>query len=409
MAKVISTIKFRRNTAANWTSGNPILQSGEPGFETDTKKIKIGDGTTAWTLLPYTTDVGINMSSLDDVVITIPVADNELVAYDTSTSKWINQTAAEAGLALASHTHALSSITVTDIPTAADLNTYLTQGLYHQSLNAQAAAGTNYPAPYAGLLEVFSSGSMLYQRYTVYQGFAATYYRSRYVTTWGAWERLAESSDTTYVGTTAIALNRASASQSLTGVSIDGSAGTAGALSPGANINGVGFTGASGITIKASTTNVLTFGTHLTGTSFDGSAAVTLGTNATDANTVSTIVARNGSGNFSAGIITANNYKVNLTTAASDTVALDFTTGAGLITRAAAAAVTFTGANYSAGSTVTVRIVAGAAARAFTFPAGWVFVGSKPTQIAASKSGILTVTSFGTTEANCIASWVAQL
>lgn len=127
------------------------------------------------------------------------------------------------------------------------------------------------------------------------------------------------------------------------------------------------------------------------------------------ANTASTLALRDASGNFAAGVITANNYKVSLTTGASDTVALDFTSGNGLITRAAAAAVTFTGANYSAGSTVTVRIVAGAAARAFTFPAGWVFVGSKPTQIAASKSGILTVTSFGTTEADCIASWVAQL
>ena len=50
----------------------------------------------------------------------------------------------------------------------------------------------------------------------------------------------------------------------------------------------------------------LTFGTYLTGTSFNNSGAVTIATNATSANTVSTLVARDGSGNFSAGTISAN-------------------------------------------------------------------------------------------------------
>lgn len=48
-----STIKLRGDTAANWTSNNPILAVMEPGVETDTAKIKIGDGVTAWNLLPY--------------------------------------------------------------------------------------------------------------------------------------------------------------------------------------------------------------------------------------------------------------------------------------------------------------------------------------------------------------------
>lgn len=45
----------RRDTAANWTSNNPTLASGEVGFETDTGKFKIGDGATAWTALGYAT------------------------------------------------------------------------------------------------------------------------------------------------------------------------------------------------------------------------------------------------------------------------------------------------------------------------------------------------------------------
>jgi hypothetical protein len=46
-------IKLRRDTAANWTSANPTLAAGEPGYETDTGKLKIGDGATAWTGLAY--------------------------------------------------------------------------------------------------------------------------------------------------------------------------------------------------------------------------------------------------------------------------------------------------------------------------------------------------------------------
>jgi hypothetical protein len=43
----------RRDTAAGWTSANPTLLSGEFGVETDTNKVKIGDGSTAWNSLAY--------------------------------------------------------------------------------------------------------------------------------------------------------------------------------------------------------------------------------------------------------------------------------------------------------------------------------------------------------------------
>lgn len=46
-------IQMKRGAAAAWTSGNPTLAAGEWGFETDTGKVKIGDGATAWTSLAY--------------------------------------------------------------------------------------------------------------------------------------------------------------------------------------------------------------------------------------------------------------------------------------------------------------------------------------------------------------------
>lgn len=46
-------IQYRRRTASSWTSANPTLAAGEFAFESDTNKLKIGDGSTAWTSLPY--------------------------------------------------------------------------------------------------------------------------------------------------------------------------------------------------------------------------------------------------------------------------------------------------------------------------------------------------------------------
>lgn len=48
----------RRGTAAQWTSANPTLGSGEMGFETDTRRFKLGDGVTAWTSLGYSGEGG---------------------------------------------------------------------------------------------------------------------------------------------------------------------------------------------------------------------------------------------------------------------------------------------------------------------------------------------------------------
>jgi hypothetical protein len=48
-------IKLKGGPAANWTNANPTLAARELGIETDTLKIKIGDGATAWTTLSYAT------------------------------------------------------------------------------------------------------------------------------------------------------------------------------------------------------------------------------------------------------------------------------------------------------------------------------------------------------------------
>ena len=98
-----SIIQIRRDTASNWTTANPILALGEMGAETDTSKIKIGDGVTAWTSVPYLIDAGGYLTATSTNTLTnktISYADNTLTgvvptsaigvsvqAYDADTAK----------------------------------------------------------------------------------------------------------------------------------------------------------------------------------------------------------------------------------------------------------------------------------------------------------------------------------
>jgi hypothetical protein len=101
---------------------------------------------------------------------------------------------------------------------------------------------------------------------------------------------------------------------------LSGNATTATTLATARNINGVSFNGSADITITANTTNTLTRGTYLTGSNFNGSAATTWAVDADTANTANKVVVRDGSGNFSAGTITAS-LSGNATTATTATTA----------------------------------------------------------------------------------------
>ena len=63
----MTKIQLRRDTAANWTANNPTPASGEPCFETDTGKFKIGDGVTTYNNLPYQSESSAptNMVTVD--------------------------------------------------------------------------------------------------------------------------------------------------------------------------------------------------------------------------------------------------------------------------------------------------------------------------------------------------------
>lgn len=100
----ITTIQLRRDTAANWTSTNPTLAAGELGFESDTFKFKIGNGSLAWTALSYgasgTANTATNLaggaagslpyqSGAGATTFLAAGATNKLLAYGGSSPVWV--------------------------------------------------------------------------------------------------------------------------------------------------------------------------------------------------------------------------------------------------------------------------------------------------------------------------------
>jgi hypothetical protein len=69
----------RRGTAAQWSSANPILAAGEIGFETDTGKFKIGNGSSNWSSIVYYASAE-DLSSLIDGAPELLNTLNELAA-----------------------------------------------------------------------------------------------------------------------------------------------------------------------------------------------------------------------------------------------------------------------------------------------------------------------------------------
>jgi hypothetical protein len=111
-------IQIRRDTAANWTTANPTLAQGEFGFEIDTGKIKIGNGTDDWTTLDYSFDESGDISThIADLANPHAVTKTQVGLGNADNTSDLNKpisTATQSALDLkanSSHTHALSDLT----------------------------------------------------------------------------------------------------------------------------------------------------------------------------------------------------------------------------------------------------------------------------------------------------------
>ena len=133
-----------RETAASLTSRNPIPYDGEICCESDTGKIKIGDGRTAWNDLGYAGDgTGLDFS------VSSPVS-GEILSYNGSA--WVN-TAASSGPTtklVASNVSFTTATAISDFTFAAEANkTYMVQGVLLITMDlddVHVVIGTSVPS-----------------------------------------------------------------------------------------------------------------------------------------------------------------------------------------------------------------------------------------------------------------------
>lgn len=243
----------RRDTAASWTSVNPTLRSGEFGYETDTGKFKIGDGTTAWTSLAY---------------LPIPDNSNEIDGDLTVTG----------------------NLTVQGTTTTIDTTTLLVEDKNIEM--GVVATPTDVTADGGG------------------------------ITLKGATDKTINWIDATDAWTFSEHVNIANGKEyRINGVSVLTS------TTLGANVTGSSLTSVGTITTGVWNGTAIT-DANLATISTAGKVSNSA-TTATDANTASAIVARDASGNFSAGTITAS-LSGNATSATTATTATSATTAGSL-------------------------------------------------------------------------------
>lgn len=81
-------IQSRIDTSGNWLNKNPVLLAGEIGIESDTYRLKAGDGSTSWNNLPYLrgpaeTNVSVSVEPSDGTGTWIEVPVENLIVGGT--------------------------------------------------------------------------------------------------------------------------------------------------------------------------------------------------------------------------------------------------------------------------------------------------------------------------------------
>ena len=159
----------RRGTATMWTNANPILGVAEIGYETDTNKFKIGDGTNRWADLSYFVDLDTMiegapglLNSLDEIAAAIGddpaffttiatgLASKAPLASPTFTGTVAGVTKAHVGLGNVDNTSDANKPVSTATQTALDLkaNTSAITELAQDAVNSAIVAGTGLDKTY---------------------------------------------------------------------------------------------------------------------------------------------------------------------------------------------------------------------------------------------------------------------
>jgi hypothetical protein len=415
-------IQKRRDTAANWTAVNPVLAQGEEGIELDTNKEKIGNGTTAWNSLPYKT-LGLTPSA-------IGAATAAQGAKADSAVQPAGLTKAAVGLGNVDNTSDVNKPVSTAQAAALAVKADTT------SVVAAVAAHEAAADPHPGYLTA-AEGNAAYA--TAAQGTKAdTAIQPGNPALSDPRTPTAHKSSHSVGGSDALSPADIGAAATVHGHAISDISGLQTAL------DGKVGTGDSRLsdsrewsadTISQAEAEAGTATTRRAFTALRVFQAIASWWNGSAAKTKLDGIETGAQVNVATNLsYDAASREVRSSTGDDATLPLVITSAAGLAPATAFDAITygatvdlsmlaldgtfktisltgnltFTTSNRANGSTVTIRLVCDSTQRTLTFPTDWKFVGSKPANIAASKVAVLSLTFFGTADADCIAAYGVQ-
>jgi hypothetical protein len=86
----MTTMQQKRGTSSRWTSTNPLLLAGEIGIETDTNRMKVGDGVTNWNSLDYITIKDELLTAGNNDLESLLYIENATIIDTVVASEWRN-------------------------------------------------------------------------------------------------------------------------------------------------------------------------------------------------------------------------------------------------------------------------------------------------------------------------------
>jgi hypothetical protein len=100
---------LRRDTAARWAAANPVLLAGEPGVESDTRRVRFGDGSRPFLELPWVSLEGVSV--VDVAGLEAALAGKANTSHGHAITDVTNLQSALDGKAAVTHGHAISDVT----------------------------------------------------------------------------------------------------------------------------------------------------------------------------------------------------------------------------------------------------------------------------------------------------------
>ena len=306
-------IRFRRDLAATWQLVNPVLGNAEPGYETDTGKLKVGDGQTNWNDLDYFVQDDGAVSSVNGqtgIVVLSPADIGAATAAQGSKADTAVQPAALSG--------------------------------YVQTGDARLSDSREWTAATIDLAEAEAGTATTRRAFTAQRVFQA-------IAAWWAGSAAKTKLDGIASGATNTPLS--DTTPQAPGTAAAGAASSAAREDHVHPLPGVVTTSAAGLQ-PALSYAAITY-----------AAYIELDMAALD------------------GQVRTINLTGNLSLASI---------------------------NRAAGRRVVLRLICDGTQRTLTFPSEWVFIGTKPANIAASKTAVLSVTWFGTATTDAVAAYAVQ-